>query len=169
MMSCSNFIVLFRTNYAMFVRKWMKSARIGHGTSTHSPQVQLPQTRVMRAALMCQNSIHTMAHAMPPLWTTSYLGLINTSMTWVYEMRHRRWVLHPPIFEVLHNYSGVASMARWARAFAPSTLGSTSSKNSESSSPQAMRRRKRERAYVASSNRVAFKTTSMSSLPLCWR
>ena len=149
------YLYLYRMNYALSVRKWMKSARIGHGTSTHSPQVQLPQTWVTRTALTYQSSTLMMAHAMPQSWIISSLGLINTSMSWVSEMRHRKWALHPPIFEALHNYGGIASMAKWARAFAPSTLGPTSSKNSESSSPQAMRWRKRERAYVASSNRVA--------------
>ena len=85
-------------------------------------------------------------------------------MPWVFETRYRKWAQHPPIFEALHNYGGVANMTSWTRAFAPSTLGPTLSKNSESSSPQATGRRKRERAYVASSNRVAFKTTSMRSL-----
>ena len=40
-------------NYALSVRKWRKSAQIGHGTSAHSSLVQLPQARVMRHALTC--------------------------------------------------------------------------------------------------------------------
>ena len=125
MMSCSNFVALFRMNYVLSMRKWRKSARIGHGTSAHSPQVQLPQAQVMHAALTCQSPTPTMTHTTPQSWTISSLGLINISMPWVFETRHQKWALHPPIFEGLHNYGGIAIMTRWARAFAPSTLGPT--------------------------------------------
>ena len=86
-------------------------------------------------------------------------------MPWVFETRRQKWAQQPPTFEAPHNYGGVGSMVRWAKAFAPSTLRPNSSKNSESSSPQAMQRKKRKRAYVALNNRVVFETTSTSSLP----
>lgn len=41
----------------------------------------------------------------------------------------------PPIFETLHNYGGFGSIVRLAKAFTPSILGLTLSKNSKSNLP----------------------------------